>query len=208
MPSNNSNKTKHTILVTIYSLALIIFANGAYWVFSDIQQRCYSKVQQADFSKDALSTYEKCSMYTINLAICAFGYPLSREATIQQIFTLFPTSKLHEWHSRGLFNNPKTQTLMVRYPDATKDHPVTLWYGDYSIRNLGNIRCALAANGCYLYKEDGKWIITPEDNRFIYPNLRQVTYIGPFKVHEGLIYYMQQIGWLYVPRYKWIYSEK
>ena len=116
MPSNNSNIIKRTILIIVCSLTLIIFANGAYWVFSDIQQCCYAKVQQADFSKDALNTYEKCSMYTINLAICAFGYPVSREATIQQIFTLFPTSTIHEWHSRGLFDNPKTQALMARYP--------------------------------------------------------------------------------------------
>lgn len=208
MRAKKPNKVKRTILIAICSLVVVVFVNGTYWVFSDIQQRCYAKVQQADFSKDALSTYEKCSMYTINLAICAFGYPISREATIQQIFTLFPTSTIHEWYSRGLFDNPKTQALMARYPDASKDHPLSLWYGNYSIRNLSNIRCALAANGCYLYKEGNKWIITPEDNLFIYPNLRQVTYIGPFKVHEGLIYYMQQIGWLYVPRYKWIYSEK
>lgn len=205
---SSSRNIKHIILITICSLALIIFANGTYWVFSNIQQCCYAKVQDTNYSKDALNTYEKCSMYTINLATCVFGYPVSREATIQQIFTLFPTSKIHEWHSRGLFTNPKTQALMVRYPDASKDHPISLWYGDYSVRNLDNIRCALAANSCFLYKEDGKWIIAPKDYLFIYPNLHHVTYIGPFKVHEGLIYYLQRIGWLYVPRYKWIYSEK
>ncbi len=172
MRAKKPNKVKRTILIAICSLVVVVFVNGTYWVFSDIQQRCYAKVQQADFSKEALSTYEKCSMYTINLAICTFGYPLSREATIQQIFTLFPTSTIHEWHSRGLFKNKKTQSLMAFYPDATKDHPLSLWYGNYSIRNLSNIRCALAANGCYLYKEDNKWIITPEDNLFIYPNLR------------------------------------
>ena len=198
---------KRIILIAICTLALVIFANGTYWVLSDIQQRCYTKVQQANFSKDALNTYEKCSIYTINLAMCVFGYPFSREATIQQIYTLFPTSKVYEWHSRGLFKNQKTKVLMASHPNASKSHPVYLNYGDYSIKNIGDIRCALAANGCYLYKEDGKWIITPKDNLFIYPNLRQVTYIGPFKVHEGLIYYLQKIGWLYVPRYKWIYPE-
>lgn len=202
------NKIKRTILIVICSLALIIFVNGLYWAFSDIQQRCYTKVQKTGYSKDALNMYEKCSMYTINLAICVFGYPFSREATTQQIYTLFPTSKVYEWHSRELFKNPKTQTLMARYPNANKNHPVYLNYGDYSIQNLSNVRCALAANGCYLYKEDGKWIIAPEDYLFIYPNLRQVTYIGPFKVHEGLIYYLQKIGWLYIPRYKWIYPEE
>ena len=97
---------------------------------------------------------------------------------------------------------------MARNPDASMSHPIYLWYGDYSISNLDNIRCALAANGCYLYKEDEKWVIAPKDYLFVYPNLHQATYIGPFKVHEGLICYMQRIGWLYVPRYKWIYLEE
>ena len=132
---------------------MVVLGNGVYWVFSDIQQRCYTKVQQANFSKDALNAYEKCSIYTINLAMCIFGYPFSREATIQQIYTLSPTSKVYEWHSRGLFMDKKTHALMAHYPNASKSHPVYLNYGDYSIKNIGEIRCALAANGGKIKKE-------------------------------------------------------
>ena len=34
------------------------------------------------------------------------------------------------------------------------------------------------------------------------------TIIGPFKFHESLIRYMQDIGWLYAPQFKWVLDIK
>lgn len=47
MRAKEPNKVKRIILIAICSLAFVIFSNGIYWVFSDIQQHCYTKVQQA-----------------------------------------------------------------------------------------------------------------------------------------------------------------
>jgi hypothetical protein len=202
---------KKKIFICLLCLLGLIIGNGTYWVFSDVQQRCYQKVKKANYAPNALNLYEKCSIYSMNLAICLFGFPISPEATKQQIYTLFPTNGIQEWYSTALFKNKKIQDLMKEYPKATSNNPVYIaWkagyndFGLYSPYNFENMRASLACNGCYLYKEKDKWIITPKEHKFIYPNLHFPTYIGPFKVHEGLIYYLQKTGWLFVPRYKWI----
>ena len=37
-----------------------------------------------------------------------------------------------------------------------------------------------------------------------YPLIKDYTVIGPFKFHEGLFRYLQDIGWMYVPKIIWI----
>ena len=99
---------------------------------------------------------------------------------------------------------------MKKYPNATKNNPALIaWKADYnefklwSAYTFKNGRIALALNGMYLYKEDSEWVIS-YIKEFAFPKLPSPTIIGPFKFHESLIRYMQDIGWLYAPNFKWV----
>lgn len=60
---------KKKVIITLIVLITIIAANVVYWITSDIQQQCYTKIKRGE----ELNLYEKSSIYTINLCICAFG---------------------------------------------------------------------------------------------------------------------------------------
>lgn len=197
---------KKIIIITLISIITLIACNVLYWVTSDIQQECYNKLQ----NKQELNLYEKCSIYSINLCICAFGWPLSPESTVQQILCTIPTNDTIVLHSNYLFKNEKIQYLKKKYPNATKNNPARIaWKADYNEFGLwsaytsGNGRTALACNGMYLYKENDKWTIS-YIKEYAFPKLSVYTIIGPLKFHERLIRYLQDIGWLYAPNFKWV----
>ena len=195
------------ILLSFILIITLIAGNVIYWITSDIQQKCYDKIK----NKIELNLYEKCSIYSLNLCICAFGWILSPEATRQQIWCLIPTENTIVRRSKYLSNNEKIKTLIAKHPNATIKNPIYVaWkpgnnqFGLYSAYNKDNMRIALACNGVYLYKEnDDHWVLSPKNELFVYPNLSKPTIIGPFKFHEGLIRHLQDIGWLHKPKIKW-----
>ena len=65
---------KKKIIIALVVLITLIAANVVYWITSDIQQRCYMKIT----SGQELNLYEKSSIYSLNLCICALGWPLRR----------------------------------------------------------------------------------------------------------------------------------
>ena len=200
-------KKKIKIFVVVTSAVLLLFAsNVLYWTLSDIQQECYLKLKE----HKELTLYEKASVYSINLCICVFGWPLSPEATIQQILCTVPTDGTLILHSDYFSNHEKVKALIQKYPNATVKNPARLtWgaefneFGLWSAYTFDNGRIALACNGLYLYKEDDKWVIS-NIQEFIYPKLPEPTIIGPFKFHESLIRYLQDKNWLYKPKFKWV----
>ncbi len=198
------------ILIALLIVISAIAVNVVYWITSDIQQECYKKIKSG---KD-LNFYEKSSIYTMNLCICAFGWPLSPEATIQQILCTVPTKDTITLHSRFFSKHEKVQSLIKQYPNATVYNPTKIaWKADYnefdmwSAYTFQNGRIALACNGMYLYKEDGEWVIS-YIQEFAFPKLPEPTIIGPFKFHESLIRYLQDIGWLYKPHFKWVLNPE
>ena len=199
-------KTKKIILISVAVLITLIAVNVVYWITSDIQQQCYKKIK----SGQELNLYEKSSIYSINLCICAFGWPLSPEATVQQILCTIPTKDNLTLPSRFFSRHEKIQGLMKKYPNATVAKPALIaWkpqhndFGLWSAYTSGNFRAGLALNGMYLYKENGEWVIS-YIQEYAFPYLPEPTIIGPFKFHESLIRYLQDIGWLYKPHFKWV----
>lgn len=151
-----------------------------YWITSDIQQECYNKVK----NKIELNLYEKCSVYSLHLGICTFSWILSPEASLQQCLCTIHSDRIWELHSRYIsrkFMNYEKKYIGTKYA-------------------FGNLRWSLALNGTYYHGD----YIAPKDYKFVYPDLKCPTYIGPFKFHEGLIRHLQDIGWLSVPRIKWM----
>ena len=198
------------ILIALLIVISAIAVNVVYWITSDIQQECYKKIKSG---KD-LNFYEKSSIYTMNLCICAFGWPLSPEATIQQILCTVPTKDTITLHSRFFSKHEKVQSLIKQYPNATVYNPTKIaWspkyneFGLWSAYTSGNCRIGLACNGMYLYKENGDWVIS-YIQEFAFPKLPEPTIIGPFKFHESLIRYLQDIGWLYKPHFKWVLNPE
>ena len=192
--------------IGILIVILLFASNVAYWVLSDIQQDCYLRVKKGG----DLNLYEKCSMYSINICICTLGWFASPEATIQQILCTIPTKDTVVLHSKYFARHDKIKGLMKKYPNATKNNPALIaWKADYnefklwSAYTFKNGRIALALNGMYLYKEDGEWVIS-YIKEFAFPKLPSPTIIGPLKFHESLIRYMQDIGWMYAPQFKWV----
>ena len=199
-------KTSKKISIGILVIILLFASNVAYWVLSDVQQECYLRVKKGE----DLNLYEKCSMYSINICICTLGWFASPEATIQQILCTVPTKDTVVLHSKYFARHDKIKGLMKKYPNATKNNPALIaWKADYnefklwSAYTFKNGRIALALNGMYLYKEDDEWVIS-YIKEFAFPKLPSPTIIGPFKFHESLIRYMQDIGWLYAPQFKWV----
>ena len=66
--------TAKKIWITFLLIIVLIASNVLYWVTSDIQQKCYLKIKQGN----ELNFYEKSSIYSINLCMCAFGWVVSR----------------------------------------------------------------------------------------------------------------------------------
>ena len=52
-----------------------VFINGCIYVFA-LQDRTMNKIQKGE----DVSLYEKCSIYTMHMAVYMFGWPLSPEA--------------------------------------------------------------------------------------------------------------------------------
>ena len=101
-------KTRKTILISVAVIIGLVAANVVYWITSDIQQECYQKIR----SGKELNLYEKSSIYTINLCICAFGWSLSPEATVQQILCTVPSKDGLTIPSRFFSRHEKIQGLM------------------------------------------------------------------------------------------------
>lgn len=198
--------TTKKIWITFLLVIALIAGNVLYWVTSDIQQKCYLKIKQGN----ELNFYEKSSIYSINLCMCAFGWVVSPEATRQQIWCTIPTKGTIIRKNRYFARHEKVRELMAKYPNATEKNPAYLaWkpqnneFGQYTAYNLKNMRIAVACNGIYLYKENSDWVIS-YIKEYAFPKLSKPTIIGPFKFHEGLIRHLQDIGWLYKPKFKWI----
>ncbi len=196
--------------IALATLVVVLTANVLYWTLSDIQQDSYKKIKNGQ----NLNFYEKSSIYTMNLYICVFGWPLSPEATRQQIWCTFPTNDTIIAHSDYFSNHEKIKSLIKKHPNATVENPTKIaWKADYnefglwSAYTFKNGRIALACNGMYLYKEDGEWVIS-HIKEFAFPKLPEPTIIGPFKFHESLIRYLQDIGWLYKPHFKWVLNPE
>ena len=110
---------KKKILITLLVITGLFATNVLYWTLSDVQQECYLKIK----NNKELNFYEKASIYSLNLCICAFGWPLSPEATIQQILCTVPTEDTIILHSDHFSNHEKIWGLIKKYPNATVHRP-------------------------------------------------------------------------------------
>lgn len=193
------------VKVGVFFLIVIILFNIhlGYWLLSDRQDRCYDKVYHENVD---LNLYEKVSIYSIHLGICFYGWIASPEAWRQQVACTIPCNKVYTWKSDYLKNDEYIKSFYKSPKDSVyiAYRPKINSFGKHTAYNSKNLRAAVAVNGTYLVRKNGNIYITPENNEFLYPHIRETTYIGPFKFNESLLRYLQKINWLYIPKYKWV----
>ena len=67
---------------------LTIFINGCIYVFN-LQEKTMDKIKDGEEP----SLYEKCSIYTMHMAVYMFGWPLSPEAASEIFKMSFPWNR-------------------------------------------------------------------------------------------------------------------
>jgi hypothetical protein len=156
-------------------IIVIIFTiiNLFYWTTSDRQQQCVAKLE----NNKELNLYEKCSIYSIHVAIFTIGQVISPESATQQFYMSYP-------HGKKLF---KTNIL-----DNLKIGTVKLPY------TLKNARVACTVNTWHVKEK----VINNKHIKYIhsickYDYIHDDTIILGFRFNEGLFNYLQKIGWLF-----------
>ena len=77
-----------SICKAILTLFIIVFINGCIYVFN-LQEKTMDKIKKGEEP----SLYEKCSIYTMHMAVYMFGWPLSPEAASEIFKMSFPWNR-------------------------------------------------------------------------------------------------------------------
>lgn len=160
-----------TLLIAVCGL------NVLYWTTTDRQQECIAKLERGE----GLSLYEKCSVYSIHLAIMSVGYLVSPEAATEEFYLTYPHGK-KVWHNNFFVSKCDTGRISLPYTPPY-------------------LRVACALNGYYVVKNDTGYTI---NGTIEYPFIREDTKILCFRINEGLLYYLQEIGWLFPYDFEYI----
>lgn len=198
------NEMKKRIIITILSLLALVFANGCYYVIRG-QEVSADKLRQGI----ELNLYEKCSIYTMHVALWTIGWPMSPQAARECFMLHFPQKDTVT--IRMNLSSPRIAAA-VR---ALKDQPVgsamsVTWdgYEAYSLASPEH-RAAIAVNPCRVVKEwQEAYLYTCGVYSLMqYPIQSSTVFtIGSVRipVQEGLFRYLQDKGWLsyFTARYR------
>lgn len=194
---------KRKILHTLLSLVALFFVNGCYYVFHG-QNRSAEKLRQG---RD-LNLYEKCSIYTMHIALWSLGWPMSPQAARECFMLHFPQKDTVSL--RMDLSSPRINAAVRSLKDKAVGSSVGLtWNGDeaYSLENAEH-KAAIAVNPCRIVKEwqNGYLYTCYVYSLMQYPKQSNtVITVGPIRIHiqEGLFRYLQDKGWLscFVARY-------
>ena len=187
---------KKRILITILSLLALVFANGCYYVFCG-QQVSADKLHRGM----ELNLYEKCSIYTMHVALWILGWPMSPQAARECFMLHFPQKDTVTIEMD--LSSPKVDAAVRSLKDRPIGSSVTVtWDGNeaYSLASPEH-RAAIAVNPCQIVKE---WQESYLFTCGIYASMQYpvqsstVFTIGSVRipVQEGLFRYLQDKGWL------------
>lgn len=167
-------------LLSLLGLFVVVFANGCCYVFLGGQDRSMAKIRQGG----CLNVYECCSVYTMQMAMWMFGWPFSPEAAKECFLLHFPHSEKDTVRisaSEKFFRSPERRpAIAVNACNVTK----------VQSEPCGRERTSM----------DGAYDISVTC-KMIYPEYSRTEFdFGKFSVfiQEGLLRYLQDIGWLSV----------
>ena len=188
-----------SICKAILTLFIIVFVNGCIYVFA-LQEKTMDKIKN-----DArVSFYEKCSIYTMHMAVYMFGWPLSPEAASEIFKMSFPWNREKTVFRENDFfmESPTVQKALKGLQEGQRKRIAFKAETAYNTASPDH-RVALAVNPGYLYKKDGK-VYLESYAHYPYYSATPITIFGSkIIIHEGLFHYLEEIGWMHPYTMTW-----
>lgn len=183
------------ILITF----IIVFLNGCIYVFG-LQDRTIQKIQDGA----TVSLYEKCSIYTMHMAVYMFGWPLSPEAAGEIYRMSFPWNRDKQVFKTNDFfmKSPAVQKALSGLDEGQRKKIVFKAETAYNTASKDH-RVALAVNPGFLYRKDGM-VYLESYAHYPYYSATPITIFGSkIIIHEGLFHYLEKIHWLHPYTMTW-----
>ena len=173
--------------VKIIGLSILVFVvavliNGFVYVFA-LQGKTMNKIQ----NNEEVSLYEKCSIYTMHMAVYMFGWPLSPEAAGEILRMSFPNYREQTVYKKNDFflDSPTVQKAIKGLKEGQRKKIVFKAETAYNTASPDH-RVALGVNPGFLYKKDGK-IYLESYAHYPHYSATPITVFGyRIIVHEGL----------------------
>ena len=176
-----------------------VFINGCIYVFA-LQDRTMNKIQKGE----DVSLYEKCSIYTMHMAVYMFGWPLSPEAAGEIFKMSFPRNREKDIFRENDFfmDSPAVQRALNGLEEGQRKKIVFKAETAYNTASPDH-RVALAVNPGFLYKKDGK-VYLESYAHYPYYSATPITLFGAkIIIHEGLFHYLEKICWMHPYTMTW-----
>ena len=195
---------KRRIIISFLTALALLFANGCYYVFRG-QDKSMEKLQRGM----ELNLYEKCTIYTMHIALWTLGWPLSPQAARECFMLHFPQRDTVsiEMH----LSSPRIKEAVASLRDKPLGSSVAVsWNGNeaYSLASPEH-KAAIAVNPCRIVKEwQESYLYTCSVySSMQYPKRSDTVFtLGRIRipVQEGLFRYLQDREWLscFTARYR------
>lgn len=175
------------------TLFIVTFINGCIYVFT-LQDRTMNKIK----NNEEVSLYEKCSIYTMHMAVYMFGWPLSPEASGEIFRMSFSKNRERTIYKKNdyFIDSPAVQKALKGLEEGQRKKIVFKAETAYNTASPDH-RVALGVNPGFLYKKEGK-VYLESDAHYPHYSATPITLFGyRIIVHEGLFHYLEQIHWLH-----------
>ena len=173
----------------IPALLVAVFINGCIYVFA-LQDRTMDKIKDGE----EVSLYEKCSIYTMHMAVYMFGWPLSPEASAEIFRMSFSKNREQTIYKKNdyFMDSPAVQKALKGLEEGQRKKIVFKAETAYNTASP-NHRVALGVNPGFLYKKDGK-VYLESYAHYPYYSATPITLFGyRIIIHEGLFHYLEKI---------------
>ncbi len=188
-----------TIGLFVVVVFLTILINGCIYVFN-LQEKTMDKIKNGEEP----SLYEKCSIYTMHMAVYMFGWPLSPEAAGEVFIMSFPWNREKAILREDDFfmESPTVQKALKGLQEGQRKRIAFKAETAYNTASPDH-RVALAVNPGILYKKDGK-VYLESYAHYPYYSATPITIFGSkIIIHEGLFHYLEKIGWMHPYTMAW-----
>ena len=176
-----------------------VFINGCIYVFG-LQDWTMNKIQKGE----DVSLYEKCSIYTMHMAVYMFGWPLSPEAAGEIFRMSFSKNREKTIYKENdyFMDSPAVQRALKGLEEGQRKKIVFKAETAYNTASPDH-RVALAVNPGFLYKKEGK-VYLESYAHYPYYSATPITLFGAkIIIHEGLFHYLEKIGWMHPYTMTW-----
>ena len=176
-----------------------VFINGCIYVFG-LQDWTMNKIQKGE----DVSLYEKCSIYTMHMAVYMFGWPLSPEAAGEIFRMSFSKNREQNIYKKNdyFMDSPAVQKALKGLEEGQRKKIVFKAETAYNTASPDH-RVALGVNPGFLYKKDGR-VYLESYAHYPHYSATPITLFGAkIVIHEGLFHYLEKIGWMHPYTMTW-----